>query len=239
MDTKTVKERSWTKLFLKLAFLTAFAVLVCVPLLTVAEYYRHVDKYIFQVKNGNSIESKRELDNLHYFYDLSKKWKVQWLADKYLFNDAPFYETADPYLINDWDKVIVDLKDKLDDPRSYPYANAKVQKAKAQYSAGEKKEAVEFVTKEIHQDYEKALRNCLDLGVTYLQCYDRVWNFDITDNKKDAEEMLKQPKMPPKYVLGPLKEKDDGPGGPPPGKEPGGEKLDDKKPGGPGNQRRP
>lgn len=238
MSVKIVKGRSWIKLFVKLFLLTVVTIAVVAPALTVRNFCGHVKKFNFYLKTGDSVGTKRELEQLHYFYVLSGKWKVQWLADKYFFNDAPFYETDDLYLIEDWKEVRNKLKDKLDDPRSYPYGNAKFRQAQAEYRATRKIEApLNFVMTEVREDFERDLRSCLKVS-EYLECYDRVWNFDLAGNKKDAEEALKQPNMPGEFILGPLKEKEDGPGEPP-GKFPAGGKLDDEKPGSGGQRKRP
>jgi len=188
---------------------------------TLANYSDTVDRVRFSINMEDSVETHTELLNLNYFYNLSKEWHLQWAADKYLFEDAPFYEVADTSLTKDWKKVIEDLKDKQDHPMSYMYGNAKFRQAQAEYQAG-KKEALDFVMTEVASDFEKALRVCLDSGVAYLACYDRVWNYDLATNKKSAQEALQNPGKQPKFILGPLKSKE----GPP--------MIPDKKEKGPG-----
>ncbi len=203
---------SWIALLVKLGTLTFAAAALSFLLFTLANFSDNVKKYSFYVKTNDNETAKTELIRLHYFYDLSRKWHVQWLADKYLFRDAPFYEVADLYLINDWQKVQNDLKEKLDDSRAYPYGNAKFRQIKAKYQASQIKleDALGIVLKEVAMDYEKALRNCLDSSVSYNQCFDRVWNYDLATNKKDAEEALKSPPPQVKYILGPPKDGKEG-----------------------------
>lgn len=198
---------SWVALFVKLALLFVVAMASCFVLFTLANFSDNTKRFSFYVKTANAEMAKQELVGLHYFYDLSRKWKVQWLADKYLFKDAPFYESADSYLIRDWERVMNDLKEKLDDPKAYPYGNAKFRRIKALYQAKgiPLNEALKLVLTEVAADYEKALRNCLDSGVSYNQCFDRVWNYDLATNKKDAEEALKNPEPQVPYILGPPK----------------------------------
>jgi len=239
MTVKPVRKRSWIKLILKLSFLAIFTALTSAVIFTVVNFCEHADRFILYLKIGDSDGTKRELEKLHYFYALSEKWKVQWLADRYLFNDAYFYQVADISLIEDWEKVKEALKDRLDDPRSYPYGIAKFRQAQAKYRATHKIEApLNFVMTEVREDFERDLRNCLKAS-EYLKCWDRVFNYDLAGNKKDAEEALRQPKMPPEYILGPLKKKLLLGGEPPTGKPPGGEKLDEKKPGSGGLRKRP
>ena len=241
---------SWIALFAKLSSIALVAVTACFVLFTLANFSDNVKRFSFYIKTTDAEMAKKELVGLHYFYDLSRKWKVQWLADKYLFRDAPFYGPADSYLIRDWDKVMNDLKERLDDPKAYPYGNAKFRYVQFKiYKAGKTKEGLGLVLTEVAADYEKALRNCLDSGVTYLECYDRVWNYDLATNKKNAEEALKEPMPVVKYILGPPRdergnvpilpqEKIPG-GGMEPEKTPDGGKDRGEKPGGGGPKKRP
>ncbi|MBI4158463.1 MAG: hypothetical protein HY505_02500 [Candidatus Yanofskybacteria bacterium] len=231
---------SWVVFFVKLGLLALIATVLSFTLFTLANLSDNVKRFSFYVKTADDEMAKKELIGLHYFYELSRKWKVQWLADKYLFRDAFFYEAADAYLISDWQKVQEDLKEKLDDPRAYPYGNArfKEKKARFQKKAVKIEEALGFVMKEVAADFEKALRNCLDMGVAYAQCFDRVWNYDLATNKKDAEEALKgvPPQIP--YILGPPK-KEGIPGLPPPVVPSEGTKENEEKPGAGGPRKRP
>lgn len=244
MATKTPKKRSWIGLTIKLFCLIGLAIAITAPLFTAVNFFRQADKFILYLEIGDPEGAKRELDKLHYFYALSKKWKVQWLADKFLFNDAYFYQVGHIYLTENWDGVIEALKNKLDDSRSYPYANAKFWQAQQMYKAGKKDEALTWMLGEIHQDYERDLRNCLNLS-SHLECFDRVYNYDRTSTKKDAEEALKKGKVLPEYILGPLRGEDELPRPPEPGKMPsGGKSLDEEKSrpgddGGGGQERRP
>ncbi|MDP3697894.1 MAG: hypothetical protein Q8R55_07905 [Candidatus Taylorbacteria bacterium] len=200
----------WLVLLTTLVLIAVIGTVSSIALFTLANYSDTVERLVSNIKINEPVETKKELIRLHYFYGLSKKWKVQWLADKYLFRDAPFYEVADTYLIRDWDKVMNDLKNKQDDPRAYPYGNAKFRYAQFKlYQAGKTKEGLSLVLTEVATDFEKALENCLDSDASYNQCFDRVWNYDLATNKKDAEEALKNPQQGPnpKFILGPIKDK--------------------------------
>jgi hypothetical protein len=238
--TRSVGE--WAKMLLKLSCLAAFAVVVYAPLLTIKEFNGHVEKLNMYLEMGDSVGMARELENLRYFYVLSEKWKVRWLADKYLFRDTLFYEAADTYLIEDWDAVInkSGLKDKLDDSRSYLYAAAKFRQAQAEYRATKLVEApLNFIMTKVRDDFERDLRNCLEAASEYLECFDRVWNFDIVTNEEDAEEALTKPQILPGFILGPLKEEQEYGPGLPPGEYPDGSKLDEERPGSGGPRKRP
>lgn len=229
----------WIVLFVKLILLVLVGGSLSLFLFTLANFSDNVKRFSFYVKTNDAEMTKRELIRLHYFYDLSRKWKVQWLADKYLFKDAPFYGPSDAYLIGDWEKVQKDLKEKLDDPKAYPYGNAKFREKKGQFQNREVKleEALNFVMKEVADDFEKALKNCLNSGVSYPECYDRVWNYDLVTNKKNAEEALKSPPPVMPYILGPPN-KDGEPVLPPP-IVPGGSTEKEEKPGAGGPRKRP
>lgn len=233
---------SWFTLFFKLGSIALVTMALVFILFTLANFSDHVNKFFFYVKTNDAEMAKKELVGLHYFYDLSRKWKVQWLADKYLFRDAFFYEVADSYLIHDWGKIIrdKDLQGKLDDPKAYPYGNARFRDKKAQFQkkAIKIEEALNFILTEVAADYEKALRSCLDSGTAYDQCFDRVWNYDLATNKKDVEEVLKGPDPKVKYVLGPPKVEGEIPQLPPP-VVPGGSKEEEQNPNSGGPRKRP
>ena len=91
---------------------------------------------------------------------------------------------------------------------------------------------------EVAADYEKALRNCLGSMAPYDKCFDRVWNYDLATNKKNAEEALKNPSPVVPFILGPPK-KDGEPILPPPKVPGGGGKESEEKPGGGGAKKRP
>jgi hypothetical protein len=232
----------WIVFFVKLVLIAALATTGSALLFTLANFSDHESKLIFAVKSNDAEMTKKELISLHYFYDMSRKWHVQKWADKYLFKDSHFYEVADAYLINDWKKVQDELKTDLDDPKAYPYGNAKFREKKAQFQKGavSLEEALGFVMKEVSSDYEKTLRNCLDSGTLYIQCFDRVWNYDLATNKKDAEEALKGPKPQVKFILGPPKDKKEGKiPDMKPGKLPGPGKEGEERPGSGGPRKRP
>jgi hypothetical protein len=201
---------SWIAFLVKISMLILITMAGSTFLFTLANFSEHKDKLLFYIKTNDAEMTKKELISLHYFYDLSRKWKVQWLADEYLFKDAHFYEVADTYLISDWKKVQDDLKTDLDNPKAYLYGNARFREKKAQFQKHDVTfdEALSFVMKEVASDYERALKNCLD-SIAYNQCFDRVWNYDLSTNKKDAEEALKGLRPQTNYVLGLSKDKKD------------------------------
>lgn len=199
----------WLFLLFKLSFISLFAFALSGLLFTLANFSDVQEKLVQDIRIGEPVQVKKDLIRLNYFYNLSKQWKVQWLADKYLFQDAPFYQIADFYLIRDWQKVMADLKEQQDDVRSYPYGNAKFRQKKAEVQTGAVKfaEGVDFVLKEVSVDFERDLRNCLGT-FSYEQCSDRVWNYDMATNKKAVEEALRSSQPGPKRILGPLRPKE-------------------------------
>src|SRR3989344_2665467 len=157
---KKITLRSWIILFVTVGLVVLVATISSLTLFTLANFSDNVKRFSFYVKTNDAEMTKNELAGLHYFYELSRKLRIQWLADKYLFKDAPFYGPADSYLIRDWDKVASDLKERLDDSRAYPYGNAKFRKIKALYQAKNIKldEALNLIMKELSDDFEKTLR---------------------------------------------------------------------------------
>ncbi|MBI2065106.1 MAG: hypothetical protein HYT62_03590 [Candidatus Yanofskybacteria bacterium] len=212
---------SWISFLIKISVLAFVATVLCILLFTLANFSEHADRLLLGFKMQDDQLTKNELISLHHFYELSRKWKVQRLADKYLFADAPFYEANDFYLTGDWRKTQDSLEKKLDDPRSYLYGAAKFREAQGRYRSGEKEKALQFVLREVASDFERDLRSCLDSSEVssetdrplggiyssddYLKCYDRVWNYDIATNKKDADEALGGKQPQPKFILGPPK----------------------------------
>lgn len=199
----------WLFLMLKLGLISLVAVAVSGLLFTLANYSDTQEKLVHDIRTNEPVQVQKDLIKLHYFYDLSKQWKVQWLADKHLFTDAPFYGPADSYLIRDWQKVMAELKDRQDDHRAYPFGNAKFRQKKAEVQKGAVKfaEGVAFVLKEVSPDFERDLGNCLGVS-SHEQCFDRVFNYDLATNKKAVEEALKSLRPKPKYILGPLQPKE-------------------------------
>jgi hypothetical protein len=204
MRKKEPRKRNWFKLLIQITTLVLMGIFLSKFFFTAAEFGNHVNNFIFHLKNNDPVRSKLELEYLHYFYNLSKKWKIQWLADRYLFKDAIFYEAADLYLVEDWDAVINKLQSRLEDPKSYPYSNARFRQAQQLYLSGKRKEAIDLVVKVVSQDFKRDLINCLNNETEYLYCFDRVWNYDLLSNPRYAEEALKQKKTKPKYILGPI-----------------------------------
>ena len=92
MVGKTLGE--WVFFAVKVLGVVVLSLLISFSLLTYSNYRETVDRFVFYVKIEDEVRAKDELVKLHYFYDLSKKWKVQWLADKYFFQDSLFYEAA-------------------------------------------------------------------------------------------------------------------------------------------------
>lgn len=231
---------SWSFLFVKIGLVVFVGATLAFSLFTLANFSDNIKRFSFYVRTNDSEMTKRELVSLHYFYDLSQKWRIQWLADKYLFVDAPFYEPAYGYGIRDWQSTIENLKDRQEDSRAHLYGNAKFRQAQTMNTTSPK-EALSFALAEVSADFEKALRNCLDSGVAYAQCNDRVWNYDLITNKKTTEEALKGQKAVLKFILGPPR--DDKDKIPVPSKDrekkPGDGKEGEESPGTPGPRKRP
>ena len=119
-------------------------------------------------------------------------------ADSYLFQDAFLQQAFYSYLTGDFQVVVDDLADEIDDPRaSYLLASAKFMLARQRYRAidGEnpnaqvQKEAIILeVMETVNADFERALR-----GDT-TDNFDYKWNYDLTSNPEAIRRALELPR---------------------------------------------
>jgi hypothetical protein len=132
------------------------------------------------------------------FYERIRSAGLQWAADSYLFKDAFLHRAAYTYLTGEYDAVVRDLSDRIDDPRaSLLLANAKFRLAQKRYRAIQGADAadvaaraalVKEVLDSINPDYERALR--ADLSGRF----DFKWNYDLTS---DADAIRRALQIPP------------------------------------------
>ena len=116
------------------------------------------------------------------------------MADAYLFRDAFLQQASYSYLTGDYETVVRDLADEVDDPRaSYLLASAKFQVARQQYRTiadddpdGETLKAViiEQVLDDVNADYERALRS------DETDEFDYKWNYDLTSDPDATRRAL-------------------------------------------------
>ena len=81
-------------------------------------------------------EADTELTEVTGFYERSRGYGLGWFADAYLFSDAFLQQASYNYLTGDFEAVVRDLADEVDDPRaSHLLASAKFQMARQRYRA--------------------------------------------------------------------------------------------------------
>jgi hypothetical protein len=123
---------------------------------------------------------------------------MQGLAESYLFQDTVFQRASYSYLTGDYEGVVDDLADQIDDPRaSNLLASAKFMLARERYRAidGEnpdaqvRKEAIILeVMETVNADYERALR------ADVTDRFDYKWNYDLTSNPEAIRRALEAPR---------------------------------------------
>ena len=150
------------------------------------------------VRRSDFERAQEQLDEVTAFYEGSRVWGMQWFADSYLFQDTFLQQASYSYLTGDYETVVADLSDEIDDPRaSHLLARAKFMLARQRYRAidGEnadaqvRKEAIILeVMETVNADYERALRGDTDDRFEYK------WNYDLTSNPEAIRRALEAPR---------------------------------------------
>ena len=111
-----------------------FLALVAVPSRTLAGFYTHLDGLSEAIYRGDYEQADQELGAVNSFYEDSRSVGMSWFADAYLFTDAFLQQASYNYLTENYDAVVRDLADEIDDPRaSHLLASAKFQLARQRY----------------------------------------------------------------------------------------------------------
>lgn len=154
----------------------------------VGDYYKVLDAYSGDIIRGDQLAARQELENLKRFYELNEKlkpFKLNWVADKYLFAGTNSREAAYDSLTNRHDRVVERLKDENDFWSRYIRANSTWRIAQGIFEQSLKKDTktkleeqkkadeLAYSTKE---DYEEAVK--LDKG----RWLPPKWNYDLTTN---------------------------------------------------------
>ena len=182
---------------------TIFYVVISGPAQSLVGFYERLDSLSDSVRRGNFDQAESELDQVTNFYQESQGWGLQWVADAYLFRDAFLQQAAYSYLTGDYETVVRDLADEVDDPRaSYLLASAKFQLARQQYRAIDdenpdgmalKAAIIQEVLDDVNADFERALRS------DDTDRFEYKWNYDLTsdpDAVRLALEPLRQVQAP-------------------------------------------
>ena len=174
-----------------------FLIAVAVPSLSLSRFYGNLDSLSDSVRRGDFDQAAAELSEVTAFYETSRAWGLQSLADSYLFRDAFLQQASYNYLTGNYDAVVDGLTDEVDDPRaSYLLGSAKFQLAKLRYRAIEsdapdaelrRQAIIQEVLDDINPDYERALRGDADDRFEYK------WDYDLTSNEEAIRRALEEP----------------------------------------------
>jgi hypothetical protein len=175
-----------------------FFIGVSVPSRSLAGFYSNLEALSDSVQREDYETADTQLAEASAFYEGSRVWGMQWFADSYLFQDAFLQQASFSYLTSDYETVVQDLANEIDDPRaSHLLANAKFMLARQRYRAidGEdpnaqiQKEAIILeVMETVNPDYERALRGDLS------ERFDYKWNYDLTSNPEAIRRALEAPR---------------------------------------------
>lgn len=173
-----------------------FYVVVSGPAQSLAGFYDELDGLSDSAQRGSVEQMGSGLEQVTAFYEESRGWGLQWIAEAYLFRDAFLQQAAYRYLAGEYDEVVRDLSDEVDDARaSYLLASAKFQLARQRYRAipdddpdgmAIKASIIQEVLEDVNADYERALRSDESDSFEYK------WNYDLTSNP-DAVRLALEP----------------------------------------------
>ena len=171
-----------------------FLIVVAIPARSLAGFYDHLNGLSDSVRRGDFEQSEAELEQVTGFYQQSRAWGLQWVADAYLFGDAFLQQASYSYLTEDYESVIRELADEIDDPRaSHLIASAKFQLARQRYRAiadddpdpePTKAAIIQEVLDDVNADYERALRS------DETDRFDYKWNYDLTSDAAATRRAL-------------------------------------------------
>ena len=175
-------------------FAVIFLAIVALPARSLAGFYDHLDQLSDSVRRGDFEEAEAELEQVTSFYERSRSWGLQWVADVYLFRDAFLQQASYSYLVADYETVVRELADEVDDARaSNLLAGAKFQLARKQYREiadddpdGDtmKTAIIEHVLDDVNADYERALRS------DEADEFEYKWNYDLTSDPDATRRAL-------------------------------------------------
>jgi len=175
-----------------------FLVAVWVPSRSLSSFYTNLDGLSESVRRSDFERAEAQLAEVAAFYEGSRVWGMQQLADSYLFQDAFLQQASYSYLTGDYETVVADLADEIDDPRaSELLAHAKFLLARERYRAIDGENANAQVEKEaiilevmetVNADYERALRGDTSDRFEYK------WNYDLTSNPEAIRRALEAPR---------------------------------------------
>ena len=182
-----------------------FLVVVATPSSSLSGFYATLDELSDSVRRDDFDQAKAQLSQAAAFYESSRAWGLQSLADSYLFREAFLQQASYSYLTGDYETVVNDLADDVDDPRaSYLLANGKFQLARIRYRAipadaadaeALREEIIQEVLDDVNADYERALRADADGPFEYKWNYDLTSDVDATRRALEVPQELEAPEL--------------------------------------------
>lgn len=171
----------------------------------------HTERLKFHLNNKDAESARKEIENLKYFHGVARKWRLERLADRYLFKDFALYEPAYYSLIGDFDRVIKLLANNEHYQASHVIGVAKFRKIKDNYgrarTQAERKKIVQSVIDEVSPYFRKAVEDSPEFNYPDPNFDDR-FNYDMTSDEKSAQAALASKPGGKKIVVGPPKQDD-------------------------------
>ena len=196
--TDLVDRESSFKFLIGFVLAVVFLIVVAGPSRSLANFYGQVDRLSDSVRRADYDQAEADLSQVTSFYESSRAWGLQWAADAYLFRDAFLQQASYNYLIGNYEAVVRDLADEVDDPRaSYLLASSKFQLAKQRYRAipeddpeaeARRQTIILEVLDDVNGDYERALRS------DEVGHFDYKWNYDLTSDPEATRRALEGPR---------------------------------------------
>ena len=185
-QTTLVDRESSFKFVIGFALAVAFLVAVALPASGLATFYEQLDTLSDSVRRGDFGEAEGNITDITAFYESSRTWGVGWVVDAFLFRDAFLQQASYNYLTGDYDAVVSNLADRVDDPRaSFLLGSAKFQLARQEYraipaqdpDAAQLRDAVvQYVFDDVNGDFQRAVRTDTE------ERFDYAWNYDLTSD---------------------------------------------------------
>ncbi len=196
--TDLIDRESSFKYLIGFVLAVLFLLVVATPSRSLAGFYGQLDRLSDSVRRGDFSQAETDLSEVTGFYESSRAWGFQWVADGYLFRDAFLQQGSYNYLTGNYEAVVRDLADEVDDARaSFLLGTAKFQLARQRYRAipddardGEarRQAIIQEVLEQVNADFERALRSDQEARFSYK------WNYDLTSDPVATRRALEAPR---------------------------------------------
>ena len=174
----------------------------------ISKLYEHYNRFSQSVRNYDYDEAKLGLEELNKDYNSFVSWKMQYLADKFLFKEANLREAAVAILAEDYEKVEKgDLKNQENNHlAAYMLGIAKfkeLHEAFQQAMAKNDKKNMDAILGLVLEEVRSDFKRCVENGPGPKDNFNCSFNYDLTSDPSSAKKALMNPKPKPKYVLAP------------------------------------